>query len=517
MQPRALLPVLALALPVAACGGVALGTPSDAAAGDVGRSPARGIDSGPAPVKTVDGGTSGVDGGTTADGGSGPTKGLDASSPRDTPDGGPAPAEGGRVIVDGGPAHVDGGLTQQDGDTDATAPHGSDAGLTYVDAGYFHGDGSFFADGGAYADAGTRLDGSSAGRTDGSIGIDATPGCAPLAACCPSLTGAMQSLCDSVAAAGNGANCAAELTELESGGNCEGVSVLASELQVPPNRMVSDGTTLFFTTNETPGLLAMPVSGGPVTTLLSATVGPDFLAVDDANVYVMEPQTGLGITAGPCWNIIRVPKNGSAASLVNDPGAYVIAATLLGGSAYWAETTTPPGWNDTVLVRRRELLGGPESIVGQWLAQGDPPAELAVTSSTVFVITPGLSPSQSFSMASGAGQGLSYLTGVAGCEAVVSDTEASYCSQTTGENLRIANDGTTTSLGPAVTSSYLVFDDVYVYWADMVTVGTIMKAPKAGGGTATVIARDISPTAIAVDATSVYWGDENGYIKSVAK
>jgi hypothetical protein len=56
-------------------------------------------------------------------------------------------------------------------------------------------------------------------------------------------------------------------------------------------------------------------------------------------------------------------------------------------------------------------------------------------------------------------------------------------------------------------------DDTYVYWADMTTVGTIMKAPKAGGGTATVLARDTNPTAIAVDANSVYWGDQGGYIK----
>jgi hypothetical protein len=51
----------------------------------------------------------------------------------------------------------------------------------------------------------------------------------------------------------------------------------------------------------------------------------------------------------------------------------------------------------------------------------------------------------------------------------------------------------------------------------MTTVGTIMKAPKTGGGTATVLARDTSPTAIAVDANNVYWGDMGGYIKSVPK
>jgi hypothetical protein len=44
-----------------------------------------------------------------------------------------------------------------------------------------------------------------------------------------------------------------------------------------------------------------------------------------------------------------------------------------------------------------------------------------------------------------------------------------------------------------------------------------MKAPKAGGGTATVIAQDTNPTAIAVDANSVYWSDEAGHLKSVPK
>jgi hypothetical protein len=44
-----------------------------------------------------------------------------------------------------------------------------------------------------------------------------------------------------------------------------------------------------------------------------------------------------------------------------------------------------------------------------------------------------------------------------------------------------------------------------------------MKAPKARVGTATVLAQDTSPTAIAVDANSAYWGDEAGYIKSIPK
>jgi hypothetical protein len=64
---------------------------------------------------------------------------------------------------------------------------------------------------------------------------------------------------------------------------------------------------------------------------------------------------------------------------------------------------------------------------------------------------------------------------------------------------------------------YIVSDATYVYWVDESAAGTIMKTPKAGGGPATVIAHDTSPTAIAVDAHSVYWADQGGYIKSIPK
>lgn len=103
------------------------------------------------------------------------------------------------------------------------------------------------------------------------------------------------------------------------------------------------------------------------------------------------------------------------------------------------------------------------------------------------------------------------------CEFLTSYVDAVYCAQQSGSNLRIASDGTSMALGPAVSTSTMVFDDTYVYWADMTSVGSIVKAPKGGGGTAAVLARDSSPTAIAVDANSVYWSDQAGYIKSVPK
>ena len=44
-----------------------------------------------------------------------------------------------------------------------------------------------------------------------------------------------------------------------------------------------------------------------------------------------------------------------------------------------------------------------------------------------------------------------------------------------------------------------------------------LGGPGDGGGTATVLASDTSPTATAVDDKSVYWSDIGGYIKSVPK
>jgi hypothetical protein len=374
----------------------------------------------------------------------------------------------------------------------------------YVDAGCFYGDGSYFVDGAAYPDVATPPDGSGHGGPDAAF--DAAPGCGPLAACCGSLHGASQTLCTSVVAQGNATDCSAELTQLRATGDCTGVSVLATDVQYPPSWMVSDGTALFWTTSQGPGLVSMPVAGGAIRTLVTAVV--QLIAVDATNVYVVE-------SAG----LIRLPKNGTPPSLVSDPGARDVVATTLGTAAYWSVVGDDGDGN---AIESAPLLGGPVMRIAQsggGFTDG-PFAQVGVTSSTIFVGADG--PPQYFPITGLPPSGLQTVTGPAvsgnaSCISLTSDTDAVYCSASNGVNLRLASDGTATSFGQALDSSYIVFDDTYVYWADMTTVGTIMKAPKAGGGTATVIASDTSPTAIAVDASSVYWSDIAGYIKSVPK
>jgi hypothetical protein len=424
-----------------------------------------------------------------------------------------AEADGRPPPADGAPhdAHSD---SLEHHDTGSTAMGGGP-----VDAGYYFGDGSFWVEGGAYPDL---PDGSvpDVGVADAAMG-DASPGCGALSACCATLTASSQALCETIAGAGNATNCATELAQLESEGNCTGVTILASKVQVAPNRMVSDGKLLFWTTTETPGLLAMPVGGGPITILLDGPFNNDykgvdnesvFLAVDDVNVYVLE---GHGVT--------RIPKDGSAATLVNESGAVVMAATMLGSTAYWLENAAGSGYgnpNAAVAVKSGPLLGSSVSLIAKFKYPGPPPNDMAVTSGAIFAGEQSVAlfgfpmtgvPSGGPMMITSAGPMFS------SCNFLTSDTTTIYCAETTGSNLGIANDGAATPLGPAVSSSYIVFDDAYVYWVDMTSVGTIMKAPKAGGGTATVIANDTSPTALAVDSRSVYWSDVGGYIKSIPK
>ena len=234
------------------------------------------------------------------------------------------------------------------------------------DAGYYYGDGSFFVDGGAYPDTGVPTDATADSAV--STGGDASPGCATLAVCCSSLSAPNQALCDTLVGLGNGANCSTELVELQAAGNCTGVSILASDIQVPPNLLVSDGTFLFWTTTSTPALLAMPVRGGPTTILLSGPVG-NFLAVDAVNVYVLEND-----------ELVRIPKNGGGASLVSESGVSLAAATSLRSAAYWVEYA--PG---AMIVRTAPLLGGPISTLVTFQSSIPQPRPFAVTSSSIFL------------------------------------------------------------------------------------------------------------------------------------
>jgi hypothetical protein len=368
-----------------------------------------------------------------------------------------------------------------------------------VDADYYFGDGSFWVDGGAYPDL---PDGASPPGTDAGV-ADASSGCGALSTCCVTLIGSSQSLCNSIAASGNATNCSTELTMLQGEGNCTGVTILASLLQEPPLLLVSDGRLLFWSSGA--GVFAMPVRGGPITTLMTPSMEVSYLTVDDTNLYLLDG-----------FSLLRVPKDGAAATLVNERGAALRSATSLSGTAYWVEDA--PGMSGKLsnyAVKSAPLAGNTVATVGRFSVFGGD-GELGVTATRVFV-----GAEFSFPIMGGVPKGGLTPLGPGGagypCNSTTSDTDAVYCAVGSGSNLRIASNGTSTVLGATGGSSYIVFDDTYAYWADQATVGIIKKAPKAGGGSTTILARDANPIAIAVDAVSVYWSDMAGYIKSIPK
>ncbi len=310
---------------------------------------------------------------------------------------------------------------------------------------------SFFVDGGAFPDVGTPdVSSSDATITTADGGpLDAT--CASLASCCAILQGAAQALCGQVAAANDASSCAEEQSLLQGAGDCTGVSIVASGIQLPATRLISDGTTLFFTDYfQSAGLLAVPVGGGAIMTLATGIV--QLVDVDDVNVYaiVVGPLDSIGegnvgtefIANG---NLVRIPKSGAPASRIST-GGWVWGATTLAGTAYWMETPgqSPGG----PAIESASLQGGPVSVITPMAnAVTDLGlAQIGATDTAIFLgafhaVTyfPIASPS---SVASGP---------PTFCESFASDSDAVYCDVGNGSNLRIASDGTTTTLGSVVT------------------------------------------------------------------
>jgi hypothetical protein len=305
-------------------------------------------------------------------------------------------------------------------------------------------------------------------------------------------------------------------TVLEGGGGDAGPTTIATEIQETPTTLVSDGASLFWVSGMGPGgpLSSMPVTGGAITTIVPGLLpGGSDMAVDDVNVYY-EGQSG---------GLYRAPKDGSGSpTLVTDAGAEIAAWTTLGTTVYWLERQEQESSNGFILtVESAPLAGGAPSLVATFSTDVGPGAnQIGVDSATVFLSGFG-TPLESFAIASGVADGgmpMQLSGGSVQCTNFLSDSDGAYCA-TASSVIAVADDGTTTTVGPLDTmyqQGLMAVDDTYVYWADGVTVGTIMRAPKAGGA-ATVIARDADPVAIAVDANAIYWSDEGGNIMRLAK
>jgi hypothetical protein len=292
---------------------------------------------------------------------------------------------------------------------------------------------------------------------------------------------------------------------------------LASGMQLPPTHLLSDGTTLFWT-DEGGALSSMPVGGGPVTSLapMVAAVPVSLLAVDGAGLYVTFNN-----------GIYRYAKTGGSLVPLGDPAMATMTlgpVAILGGTAYWSEQLVVDGGLSR-LLKGAPLQGGPSTLLAQLDPEAPAESAIGVTASAVFLEGAATTMLQEFPIGTEVPPSLVLASG---CGTFVSDTDAVYCymSGTVGPIQRIQGDGETTALGTmidmsAAPSAALAVDGTDVYWVDDTTLGTVMKVSKAGfmgvGPTPTIIARDTSPIAVAVDATSVYWSNVSGEIRRAPK
>lgn len=290
-------------------------------------------------------------------------------------------------------------------------------------------------------------------------------------------------------------------------GSGAGPTVIASEIQLIPTKLVSDGTTLFWAADDSSSLWSMPVTGGTIQTIASSSV-EGLLGVDDFSVYVLAE-------FGSSLGVYTVPKSGGSLAVVTGAEDNLNSATIMGANLYWLEVPNAAHF----VAKSSPLLGGSASTIATFEVAATT-GGVGVTSSTIFF--GGLEGLDDVPIGSDGGSPKT-LTGTSECQGLVSDTDAVYCDPSQGSVMRIASDGTITPLGTAVNETGMglagpvAIDDVYAYWVDEATVGTIMKAVKAGGSAAIIIAHDASPVAIAVDDNAVYWSDLGGNIMRLPK
>jgi hypothetical protein len=281
-----------------------------------------------------------------------------------------------------------------------------------------------------------------------------------------------------------------------------------------PFAMTVDETNVYWVetgdaTDANGSVKACPVSGcgaGP-TVYASLQDAPGSIAVDAQNVYW---GTGGGAGSGAIWSCAIGGCGGKPTKLVDADTPFGIAVDST--YVYWAEF-----YSQT--VNRAPIAGGSSSYVwdaGSVSGGGTPPngaSQLVIDTGFVYVNDQNASV---FRVAIGGGSLVSMFTdpngsGV-GIFGLAVDSNDVYLGATGGiyQMSKGATSGATT-LAPNVTlADDLKIDPVggIVYWSDFGNVGTdgtIGVAPLDGGAPVLLHQQLVTPEALAVNSTDVFW------------
>ncbi len=208
------------------------------------------------------------------------------------------------------------------------------------------------------------------------------------------------------------------------------------------------------------------MTGGVVTTLASSQDLPTAIAVDNANVY----WANLGNSSARSGSIMKVGVDGGTpttiVSGIGSPGGIAVDSAHL----YWVDDTA---------VMSMPIGGGGATTLAS-------------------------SPGWSWSLAS---DGAWLVWTPVGGSPATPDIGTVVAASTAG--------GTPTTLAsgqifPRENVGHIAVAAARAYWVDY-ALGKVLSVPLAGGAVTTLAADQDQPTAVAVDATSVYWTNQGTY------